>query len=555
VCVARCLCSPRLGSALMHAVTRRSGCRTRVGAISMGMRPWLQSALMLASPWIDAQTLVDVLQYDGRGNILQRTTDGSAVVYLYDGLDRLRAEGALGGQTFELDPDGGRLADRRSHYRVLPGGQRLADRDGMALVHGPAGHLLADSAWRNGRWAQRSFDWTLAGQLKSVRIDGVLAATYLYNDARQRTRKTLAQPAAGEPAVTLYRHDPEGRLVMEVAGTAAQAPGIAVAPGQVLVRYVWQDAVPVAVVWPPMTPGNPNASTDRIVYLHVDHLNTPRRASDDRGVVVWQWQSDAFGERPPDEDADRDGRRTTINLRFPGQYFDAESGLHYNWHRYYDPQVGRYTQVDPIGLAGGLNAYAYVGGNPLMYTDPYGLWALGDPLPQGLVDFSAGLGDSISFGLTGYARSGLGIGGVNKCSGFYRSGELADLAFETSTLGLSTGLKALAANASRAAARNGARPYVNAFREAGGLEGGFVHHSNPLFGHPGGIPTTFPTGGLPYAVNSGAWNLRWFADSASHSTAHRWMRRLENAWGGFVNPGTTGIRAARDAADACTCHQ
>jgi RHS repeat-associated protein len=357
----------------MHAVTRRSGCRTRVGAISMGMRPWLQSALMLASPWIDAQTLVDVLQYDGRGNILQRTTDGSAVVYLYDGLDRLRAEGALGGQTFELDPDGGRLADRRSHYRVLPGGQRLADRDGMALVHGPAGHLLADSAWRNGRWAQRSFDWTLAGQLKSVRIDGVLAATYLYNDARQRTRKTLAQPAAGEPAVTLYRHDPEGRLVMEVAGTAAQAPGIAVAPGQVLVRYVWQDAVPVAVVWPPMTPGNPNASTDRIVYLHVDHLNTPRRASDDRGVVVWQWQSDAFGERPPDEDADRDGRRTTINLRFPGQYFDAESGLHYNWHRYYDPQVGRYTQVDPIGLAGGINTYAYVEGNPVSYSDPLGL--------------------------------------------------------------------------------------------------------------------------------------------------------------------------------------
>ncbi|SEB19056.1 RHS repeat-associated core domain-containing protein, partial [Marinobacterium iners] len=104
---------------------------------------------------------------------------------------------------------------------------------------------------------------------------------------------------------------------------------------------------------------------------HTDHLNTPQVVSDNQGTVVWRADYDAFGQA-----SIAPGSILTFNLRFPGQYFDSETGLHYNYYRDYDPSTGRYLQSDPIGLRGGLNTYVYVNSNPVMYIDPLGLTAL-----------------------------------------------------------------------------------------------------------------------------------------------------------------------------------
>jgi RHS repeat-associated protein len=104
-------------------------------------------------------------------------------------------------------------------------------------------------------------------------------------------------------------------------------------------------------------------------YYHNDHLGTPQKLTAQNGAVVWSAKYTAFGEAEIDPSS-----TITNNLRFPGQYQDDETGLHYNYHRYYDPRSGRYITPDPIGLLGGVNLFAYVGNNPSNNHDSFGLW-------------------------------------------------------------------------------------------------------------------------------------------------------------------------------------
>jgi RHS repeat-associated protein len=110
-----------------------------------------------------------------------------------------------------------------------------------------------------------------------------------------------------------------------------------------------------------------------VYFIHTDHLNTPRLVANSAGTTVWRWdQQEPFGINVPDENPSGLGA-FEFALRYPGQYTDKETNLHYNYFRDYDPSIGRYAESDPIGLRGGLNTYAYVKGRPLTLVDLRGL--------------------------------------------------------------------------------------------------------------------------------------------------------------------------------------
>jgi len=117
-------------------------------------------------------------------------------------------------------------------------------------------------------------------------------------------------------------------------------------------------------------PTNNNATVWTLHYYHNDHLGTPQRLTDKDGNVTWKANYESFGRAIIDSSS-----AVSNPLRLPGQFYDPETGTHYNWNRDYDNDTGRYQQADPIGLKGGINTYAYVFNRPTKYFDERGLKA------------------------------------------------------------------------------------------------------------------------------------------------------------------------------------
>ena len=177
---------------------------------------------------------------------------------------------------------------------------------------------------------------------------------------------------------TAYVYDEDGNIMGETGNGGARSNGTT--------DYIWLPTpAGTRVLVGAVVNGNSYA-------VHTDHSGTPRRLTDAQNKPAWQLAYSAFGDNAPttaqnhfkptaamSEGEDKKAA-LTFNLRFPGQYFDAESGLSYNYFRSYDARTGRYTQSDPIGLNGGWNRFSYVEGNALSYSDSYGL----QPVPSGM---------------------------------------------------------------------------------------------------------------------------------------------------------------------------
>lgn len=202
------------------------------------------------------------------------------------------------------------------------------------------------------------------------------AVSYVYNALGQRVLKSDAR-GAGQPATlqTLYAEDGIGSTVLGQYANQRSANSAAPA-GQ-------SDST--EIIYLPTASGPMPIAAEingRLYAIHTDHLNTPRRLTNQQGQVAWQWLISGFGEVRPTT-GDRGYGQTVsgpsyaqavkFDLRYPGQVFDEETGLSYNLHRYYDAATGRYIQADPIGLAGGWNRFGYVANNPLNDVDPQGL--------------------------------------------------------------------------------------------------------------------------------------------------------------------------------------
>ncbi|MCK9296643.1 MAG: RHS domain-containing protein, partial [Desulfobulbaceae bacterium] len=171
-------------------------------------------------------------------------------------------------------------------------------------------------------------------------------AEYAYDFQGRRVKKTVGG------MTTCYVYDADNNLIAEIAGD-----------GTPLRDYIYLGSEPVAM--------KVYGAQAGIYYFLNDHPGTPQKIVDSTGTMVWEAAYLPFGQ------AQMLVATITNNLRFPGQYFDAETGLHYNWHRYYDPSAGRYLTPDPIGLDGGINLYAYANNNPVNWIDPSGLFVEG----------------------------------------------------------------------------------------------------------------------------------------------------------------------------------
>jgi len=277
-------------------------------------------------------------------------------------------------------------ATLQRNYQTVSGSNKLS---GYTQSYTPAGgtaqtstvtytHDATGAITRKGdSYLHYGVDGRIAKASYNADPNNTQAISYRYNVLGQRIAKIDARLSATNPITqqTVYAEDGEGSTVLGQYSNR-RSPGSATPQGEndsTEIIYLPTAAGPIPIA---------AQINGRLYAIDSDHLNTPRRLTNQQGQVVWQWLITGFGEVNPTTGAagytqEQNGaaysEEVTFDLRYPGQQWDEETGLSYNLNRYFDPATGRYIQSDPIGLDGGWNRFLYVNGNPLKWTDPKGL--------------------------------------------------------------------------------------------------------------------------------------------------------------------------------------
>ncbi|MFA1752748.1 RHS repeat-associated core domain-containing protein [Xanthomonas campestris] len=301
--------------------------------------------------------------FDPAGNLTALTPAGNPTPEIGLGYDTLgRLTGLKDGSTgtlidgYSYDATGNRLSAKvgtaTQAYTYPTDSHRLSAVAGVARSYDAAGNTTAIG----GTARQYTYDTT--GRMTQARRAGAVTMNYRYNGRGEQVRRFLGTTNT----YTLY--DEAGHWLGDYDTNGA--------PKQ---QAIWLDDLPVGLL----------ANASKLHYIEPDHLGSPRVVIDPiRDVAVWTWslKGEAFGNTAPNQDPDGDGAALVLDMRFPGQRFDAASGLNQNYFRDYEAATGRYGQSDPIGLDGGSTTYSYTGSSPLMWKDTNGLvrWS-GNAMP------------------------------------------------------------------------------------------------------------------------------------------------------------------------------
>lgn len=294
--------------------------------------------------------------WDDANRITQQTDQLYATrtqVFGYDQLDRLtNTTRNTTSEAYQYDANGNRtqltVGSNNVGNTIAATSNRVTAAGLKNYSYDAAGNMTSDGSY--------NYVYDNVGRFRQMlTLAGGSITNLIYNAQGHLAIKTNY----GKPVQFVY--DEAGHLVGEYADPATQNP---------TQETVWLGDTPVAT----LQPVSGSLATPKLYYVLADHLDTPRRIVEPTSKkAVWYWEGEAFGNTLPDEDPDKDSVKLTYNLRYPGQYYLRDMGWFHNWNRDYSPALGRYLQSDPIGLAGGINTYAYVNGNPITFVDPLGL--------------------------------------------------------------------------------------------------------------------------------------------------------------------------------------